>query len=301
MGSLWGIDLGGTKVEGVILSSRQEPEVLLRLRVPTEQEHGYHHVIGQIEKLIRIMEDESGINAPSYIGIGTPGVIDPSSQKLKNSNTVCLNGQYLKRDLEDKMGLEFIVANDANCFAIAETLFGVVKDEAPEARVVIGTIMGTGVGGGIVVDGRALTGKHGIGGEWGHIFLDESGGPCYCGKQGCVETILSGTGLQKFYFQRSGQKMHLKEIVERAHQKIDPIAEETMQRLIKFFGKGISYLTNIVDPDVIVLGGGLGNIEELYTLGVQEVKKHIFNHSLETKFLKPKLGDSAGVIGAAFL
>ncbi len=301
MSSLWGIDLGGTKIEGVILSARQNPEILVRLRVPTEQEHGYNHILSQIEKLIQIMEEETGLQPPSYIGMGTPGVMDPTSGKLKNSNTTCLNGKLLKKDLEEKLGLEFTMANDANCFAIAETLFGVVKDKLPSAKVVIGTIMGTGVGSGIVVHGKALTGRHGIAGEWGHIFLDESGGDCYCGKTGCVETILSGTGLQKYYANLAGEQRPLKDIITLARTKSDFYATKTMDRMIKFFGKGMSYLINIVDPHAIVLGGGLGNIDELYTLGVEEVKKHIFNHSLETVFLRPKLGDSAGVIGAALL
>jgi predicted NBD/HSP70 family sugar kinase len=301
MSSLWGIDLGGTKIEGVVLSARQNPEILVRLRVPTEQEQGYEHILDQIEKLIQTLEEESGLHPPSYIGMGTPGVLDPTSGKLKNSNTTCLNGKALKKDLEGKLGLEFTMANDANCFAIAETLFGVVKDKLPAAKVVIGTIMGTGVGSGIVVGGKALTGRHGIAGEWGHIFLDESGGDCYCGKTGCVETILSGTGLQKYYAQLSGEQRALKDIIDLARAQSDFYASKTMDRLIKFFGKGMSYLINIVDPHAIVLGGGLGNIDELYTLGVEEVKKHIFNHSLETVFLRPKLGDSAGVIGAALL
>ena len=247
------------------------------------------------------MEDESGLKPPSYIGIGTPGVVDPDLNTLKNSNTACLNGKHIKKDLEELMGMEFVIANDANCFAVAETQMGAIKSKIPHSKVVIGTIMGTGVGGGIVVNGRALYGRHGIAGEWGHMYLDESGGKCYCGRVGCVETIISGTALQKYYTHLSEKILPLKDIIERARNKTDEHAEATLNRLIHFFGKGIAQLINIIDPDAIVLGGGVGNIDELYTLGREEAEKHIFNYALKTPFLKPELGDSAGVIGAALL
>ena len=301
MSSLWGIDLGGTKIEGVILSSRKNPEIILRPRIATEQEFGYDHILAQIQSLIHIMEEESGLNAPSYIGLATPGVLDPSLGTIKNSNTTCLNGKHLKRDLEEKLGLEFTLANDANCFALAETKMGAVRKRVPTARVVIGTIMGTGVGSGIVVDGKVLYGKHGISGEWGHLYLDDSGGECYCGRVGCVETIISGSALQKYFFTISGEKLTFQEIIELVRNGSNEHAIRTFNRLIQFFGKGIAQLINIIDPDAIILGGGLGNIDELYTLGVEEAKKHLFNHTLETPFLKPELGDSAGVIGAALL
>ncbi|MCB0658295.1 MAG: ROK family protein [Saprospiraceae bacterium] len=300
MEPLWGIDLGGTKIEGVIIASRKNPTELTRLRVPTEQEGGYDHIIEQIGKLIEQMKKESGLNPP-YIGMGTPGVLEPSTQTMKNCNTTSLLGKPLKKDLEDRLGITFRMANDANCFAVAETNLGVVKDVLPDADVVFGIIMGTGVGGGLVVDGKAIYGKQGIAGEWGHNFLDESGGPCYCGKVGCVETILSGPGLERFYASRAGEKRKLKDIINRAREASDPHAVATMERLIYFFGKGVAYLINIIDPDAIILGGGLGNIDELYTRGVKEVEKHVFNARLETLFLRPKLGDSAGVFGAALL
>ena len=296
MDNVWGIDLGGTKIEGVILD--EQLKVLHRKRIKTEGDQGYQHVLNRIKHLIDVLESESSSKAKK-IGIGTPGVLDPVLKTMKNCNSTSLNGQYLKKDLEALLHIPCNLANDANCFAVAETCLGVVKEKFTDAKVVFGVIMGTGVGGGLVIDGKAIYGKHGIGGEWGHNFLDESGGPCYCGKTGCVETIISGPSLEKYYEKISGKKKSLKEIVNDVEE--DPFALQTKNRLITFFGKGLANIINIVDPDAIVLGGGLGNIEFLYTEGVEEVEKHVFNHKMETLFLKPKLGDSAGVFGAALL
>ena len=198
MGPLWGIDLGGTKIEGVILSEREKPDVLKRLRIPTEAQKGYDHVIQQVARLVEVLTAETGIK-PQSLGIGTPGVLDPATRTMKNCNTTCLNGQPLKRDLELALGIPIRMANDANCFAIAETLLGVVPEKAPRAKTVFGVILGTGVGGGYVVNGEIIKGRHGIAGEWGHVFLDRSGGDCYCGKKGCVETLISGPALEKYY------------------------------------------------------------------------------------------------------
>jgi len=170
----------------------------------------------------------------------------------------------------------------------------------PEAKVVFGVIMGTGVGGGLVVNDHVVSGKHGIGGEWGHNFLHESGGDCYCGKIGCTETILSGPALERFYTGMSKETIKLPEILER-YETNDEAAMITVNRMLKYFGKGISTIINMIDPDVIVIGGGVGNIDLLYTEGINEIKKSIFNHRLDTHIVKPKLGDSAGVFGAALL
>ena len=159
--------------------------------------------------------------------------------------------------------------------------------------------MGTGVGGGIVYEGKIWGGKHGIAGEWGHNFLDNSGGPCYCGKTGCVETILSGPGLQRFYKQISGSEKTLKEIVAQADT--DPFAQQTLDRLHDYFGKAVSSITNMLDPDVIIIGGGVGNISSLYTNGIESLRQYIFNNRLDIPVLQPLLGDSAGVFGAAAL
>lgn len=299
MKTFWGIDLGGTKVEGVVLQA-DNFKVLCRERIPTEQQFGYEHILGQIVKLIDILKQKTGL-APDGIGIGTPGTLDPRTNLLKNSNTVCLNGQPIKDDLEKMTSLPFRFMNDANCFALAETHMGAVPNLAPDAEVVFGVILGTGVGGGIVVDGKVIRGAMGIGGEWGHNVLDESGDPCYCGKTGCVETIISGTGLQKYYKSVSGTERKLKEIVERHKSGTDEHATATVQRLLKFYGKAIASIINVLDPDVILLGGGVGNIDMLYTEGRGYIMDYLFNDRLETIIAKPKLGDSAGVFGAALL
>lgn len=297
---LWGIDLGGTKIEGTILESITNPNPIVRTRIDTEASGGYEHVIGQIDRLVAEMQRQSGLK-PHAIGIGTPGVLDPTLQTMKNSNTTILNGKPLQKDLEAQLKIRVELANDANCFALAETQWGVVSKEAPHARLVFGVIMGTGVGGGIVMDGKIWGGRHGIGGEWGHNFLDESGGPCYCGKTGCVEKVISGPSTEKYYTSLTGQTLKLKEIVSRNREGSDPAATKTIERLCHFFGKGISVITNLLDPDVIVVGGGVGNIDALYSLGLESLGRFIFNNRVEVPLLKPSLGDSAGVFGAAAL
>ena len=297
---LWGIDLGGTKIEGVVLESVENPKVLSRQRIDTEASGGYEHILNRIALLVQQISDETGLK-PATIGIGTPGAIDPNTQLLKNSNTTCLNGMPFKKDLEAKLGIPLVMANDANCFALAEAKMGVVKRVMPDAQVVFGVIMGTGVGGGVVVNGQVINGRQGIGGEWGHNFLDESGGPCYCGKVGCVEKVIAGPALQRYYESISGKSLKLKEIMANYAAGNDPHAQATVKRLLEMFGKAMSVVINILDPDVIVLGGGVSNIDLLYTEGLAEKKKNVFNNRLDTVFLKPELGDSAGVFGAAML
>jgi fructokinase len=297
---LWGIDLGGTKIEGVILPSLHNPSPVLRTRIDTEASKGYEHVVDQIALLVQQMQQQSAL-VPQSIGFGTPGVLDPVLQTMKNCNSTVLNGMPFKKDLEEKLKLPVVLANDANCFALAETHWGVVKSKTPGAKMVFGIIIGTGVGGGIVHEGKVWNGKHGIGGEWGHNFLDESGGPCYCGKTGCVETVLSGPGLQRFYQSITGKGLSLKEIVSNYKAGNDKAAAQTMERLSHFFGKAVSVVTNMLDPDVIVIGGGVGNIDVIYTDGLASLRRFIFNNSVDVPVLKPALGDSAGVFGAAAL
>jgi predicted NBD/HSP70 family sugar kinase len=295
---LWGIDLGGTKIECAVLPSLNNPQPVIRNRIDTEGHKGYHHIVDQIARLVETISKDSGL-VPSTIGFGTPGVLDPILHTMKNCNSTSLNGQPLQADIEKKLGIPVVLANDANCFALAETHWGVVKEKVPDARMVFGIIMGTGVGGGIVIDGKVWGGKHGIAGEWGHNHLDDSGGPCYCGKTGCVETVLSGSGLQRYYQSISGQEKKLKQIVQDAEQ--DPYAQQTIQRLHHFFGRAVSTITNMLDPDVIVIGGGVGNISSIYSQGVESLGQFIFNNRLDVAVLKPSLGDSAGVFGAAAL
>jgi len=296
---LWGIDLGGTKIEAVVLDTQDDLKIVSRLRMPTEASKGYEHVIFQIQKLINLVKQDTGL-APNRLGLGTPGTLDPYTRLLKNCNSTYLNGQAFKDDLERALGLPIKMANDANCFAASEAN-GIIRQELPEAKVIFGVIMGTGVGGGIVVNGQVLNGNQGICGEWGHNFLDESGGQCYCGQTGCVETVISGPALERYYKSISDQSLSLKEIVTNYRTGNDAQAEATMNRLFVYFGKAMSVLINILDPDAIIIGGGVGNIDELYKEGVEQVKRFVFNNRLDTKFFKPIYGDSSGVIGAALL
>ncbi len=297
MKTFWGVDLGGTKIEGVVMNAENN-EILVRKRVPTEADKGYNHIISQIAKLIDILKDETQIS-PKAVGFSTPGALDPTTQTMKNCNTTCMNGQPMKADIEKALGVPIEIANDANCFALAEATMGIVKDVLPNAKVVFGVILGTGVGGGVVVNGQVINGRHGIGGEWGHNVSDDDGEDCYCGKKGCNETVFSGPNLQKYYKKLSGNDLTMKEIYDNHKAGTDPHATATLRHLIKSFGKAISYIVNVLDPDAIVIGGGVGNIDLIYTEGPEELKNWIFNsRKVETLFLKPKLGDSAGVFGA---
>jgi fructokinase len=295
---LWGIDLGGTKIEGVIIDRNDFNKIIFRDRIETEGDKGYEHVLSRIKVLVDLMEKETGMEC-EVLGIGTPGAIDPHTGLLKNSNSTSLNHKPFLEDLMNILEKEIVIANDANCFALAEAKLGSVQDIAPKSEVVFGVIMGTGVGGGIVVNGKVIGGFQGIAGEWGHNFMDASGGECYCGKSGCVEKILSGPSLERFYESVSGTKKKLKNIV--ADQASDEYAKQTIDRLHHFFGLGISTIINVLDPEVIVIGGGVGNISSIYTEGVAKAKEFTFNTRFDTQIIAPNLGDSAGVFGAALL
>ena len=297
---LWGIDLGGTKIECAVLDSNNNLEVVVRMRLPTESAKGYEHILSQIKRLIDMVAEQVG-EKPHRIGFATPGVLEPDSQLMKNSNTICLNGKPMQKDLEDLLGIPVQLANDANCFALAEALIGAGKDY-PKAEVVFGVIMGTGVGGGLVVNNKIIGGHHGIGGEWGHNILEENGQPCYCGKSGCVEQVISGPALERYYEQVSGEKLSLKTILEQYNEGKNEHAVATIERLLEYYGRAISTLINVLDPGLIVIGGGVGNIDLLYTAGFERIRKYIFNKGIvTTPILKPRLGDSAGVFGAALL
>ena len=297
---LWGIDLGGTKIECAVLDPERNLEVVVRMRVPTESVNGYNHIIAQIKKLIDMVADQVG-ERPRKIGFATPGVLEPDSKLMKNSNTTCLNGMPLKADLEKILGVPCELANDANCFALAEALMGAGKDYHG-AEVVFGVIMGTGVGGGLVVNNKIIGGHHGIGGEWGHNILEEGGDPCYCGKAGCVEQVIAGPALERHYEKLSGEKVSMKTVLERYQAGNDEHAKATIERLLEYYGRAISTLINVIDPNLIVIGGGVGNIDLLYTAGFERIRKYIFNKGIvTTPIVKPKLGDSAGVFGAALL
>jgi predicted NBD/HSP70 family sugar kinase len=294
---LWGVDLGGTKIECVVIDN---DETIIRRRIPTEADKGYEHIISQIKKLISEVSAEVG-DYPKSIGFATPGVLDPETLRMKNCNTVAMNNQPMQKDIENALQIPVKLANDANCFALAETLLGAGKD-FPNAEVVFGVIMGTGVGGGLVVHNRLIEGIHGIAGEWGHNILEENGELCYCGKRGCVETVISGAALEKYYARISGGNLKLKDILDAHLPRCDKYADETIERLLEFYGRAVSTLINVLDPNLIIIGGGVGNVDLLYTEGYKRIKKYVFNSGkLKTPILKPKLGDSAGVFGAALL
>jgi fructokinase len=307
MDCFWGIDLGGTKIEGVVLSSEANKLTtpLARRRIDTEAELGYDQILLNIASLVAQLSQETGLT-PTAIGVGHPGTIDPATDLIKNSNTQCLNSKPLKLDLSEKLNLPIHCANDANCFALAEAKLGAGKG----AAVVFGIIMGTGVGGGVVVNGSLLQGAQGIAGEWGHNVLIPFGAPCYCGKNGCVEGVFSGPALELYYqsllghnktgSQKRENHKTMREISTLADSG-DILAQQTINRLTYWFGKAVAVVVNILDPDVVVLGGGVSNVKSLYTAGYQQLAKDIFNDSVKTKIVQNALGDSAGVFGAAML
>jgi fructokinase len=288
----FGIDLGGTKIEGVVLDAGGGER--FRERIPTDQS-SYAALLGGVERLYRRMADATD-GATHTLGIGTPGAISPRTGLLKNSNTVCLNGMPVERDLRARLGRDFAIQNDANCFALAEALQGAGRGQ----RVVFGVILGTGCGGGIVIKGSVHRGLQSIGGEWGHMVIDPRGPLCYCGQRGCVETFISGSGLEKRHAEHTGERRSAQEIVA-AWRRGEARATATMDDFFARFGQALANLIAVLDPDIVVLGGGLSNVGELYARGVAEVAKRVFSDSLETPIVKHALGDSAGSIGAALI
>jgi fructokinase len=288
----FGIDLGGTKTEGAILDA--DGRELFRERVTTDPS-SYATVLGGIDRVYRRMRVDAH-EAPHTLGIGTPGAISPRTGLLKNSNTTCLNGMPLPRDLRTRLGRDLTIMNDANCFALAEALHGAGRSR----RVVFGVIMGTGCGGGLVIDGRVHTGLQSIAGEWGHTSIDPNGPPCYCGSRGCVETYISGSGLERRHAELGGERLTAAEIVT-GWRAGNARCGATMDEFFARFGRAMANLIAVIDPDIVVLGGGLSNVDELYTRGVAELARCVFSDSLETPIVRNALGDSAGVIGAALV
>jgi fructokinase len=288
----FGIDLGGTKTEGVVLED--DGSERFRERLATDPS-SYDAVLAGVERLYRRMIGSAG-GAGHTLGIGTPGAVSPRTGLLKNSNTVCLNGMPVARDLRARLGRAFTIENDANCFALAEALHGAGRGK----RVVFGVILGTGCGGGIVIDGAVHRGLQSIAGEWGHTVIDPNGPPCYCGQRGCVETYISGSGLERLHAERHGERKGAEEIVA-AWRRGDARAAATMDGFFARFGQALANLVAVLDPDVVVLGGGLSNVDELYSRGREEVARRVFSDSLETPIVRHALGDSAGVIGAALV
>lgn len=288
-----GIDLGGTKIEGIALDPGDNE--VFRKRIPTEREKGYDHIL---DNLVAMYRDLSAAikGAPHTFGMGTPGAISPRTGLLKNSNTVVMNGMPVKTDLEKRIGRPIAIQNDANCFAMAEALHGAGQGK----DLVFGVIMGTGCGGGIVHHGKVHTGLQAIGGEWGHMSIDPNGPKCYCGTNGCIECYISGGGLTKRYTEHYGVHKPLPEI-EKAYFAGETDAVEFMRTFFVNFGRAMANLINILDPDIIVLGGGVSKFKAIYTEGVKEVERQVFSDSLETPIVQHQIGDSAGVLGAALI
>jgi len=288
-----GIDLGGTKIEGVVLDPGGGES--LRERIDTEAAGGYAHIVERIGRLYEQLVRGIG-SAPHTLGVGTPGALSTATGCLKNSNTEVLNGQPIVADLERRCGRGLRIENDANCFALAEALRGAGRGFG----VVFGVIMGTGCGGGIVWRGELHTGRNRIGGEWGHMVIDPHGPQCYCGARGCVETFISGSGLERRYLALSGRGLPARQIAAQARSGEAP-AGAVMDAFYERFGHALANLIDVLDPDAVVLGGGLSNIDELYTRGVSEVRRRVFSDTFETPIVRNALGDSAGVVGAALI
>jgi fructokinase len=287
-----GIDLGGTKIEGVVLDPAGA--VCRRLRVPTEQERGYAHILERVGGLVAELRPDAPVC--DRVGVGAPGSLSARDRTLKNSNTVCLNGRPLLADLEARLGLPVRLENDANCFALAEARAGAGRGH----ECVFGVILGTGVGGGIVFRGTLWTGSQDIAGEWGHHGIDPAGPSCYCGRRGCVETMLAGPALERAYREAGRPLCGVAEVARRAEAG-EAAAVAVLECYLDRFGRALANVINILDPSVVVLGGGLSNLAVLYTRGREAVARYVFNDEFRTPIVPNQLGDSGGVIGAALL
>jgi fructokinase len=291
-----GVDLGGTKIEIVALG--EGGDVLLRERVVTPQ-GDYLATVNAIAALVDAAERTVGTDGTAAsVGIGIPGAASLATGLIKNANSTCLIGQPLRHDLERRLGREVRIANDANCFALSEAVAGA----AAGARTVFGVIIGTGVGGGIVIDGKVLTGANAIAGEWGHNPMpgEHHQEVCYCGRRGCIELYLSGPGLAGDHRRVTGTDSSPPEIARQAAAG-DAAADATLRRYEARLARALAQVINILDPDVIVLGGGLSNIDRLYDSVPRLWGEHVFSDQVATRLVKHRHGDSSGVRGAAWL
>lgn len=291
-----GIDLGGTKTEIAVFDDSGAQ--CLRRREPTPS-GDYAATLKLIETLIA--DTERALGTVATVGIGTPGAPSPATGLMRNSNSTCLNNRPLKSDLQRVLGREVRLANDANCFALSEAVDGA----AAGAGSVFGVIIGTGVGGGIVINGRILDGPNAIAGEWGHNPLpwpqddERPGAPCYCGKRGCIETFLSGPGLARDYAQHSGESLSPETIVNRGAS--NGLARQALERYEQRMARALATVINVLDPEVVVLGGGLSNTARLYENVPRLWGKWVFSDTVRTQLVRNKHGDSSGVRGAAWL
>ena len=285
-----GIDLGGTKIEAIIIDDQFQ--VINRKRIPTLRDEGYDAIIKRIIDLSKEMIGIGDISGP--IGICTPGTIEATTGLLKNSNTVCLIGKPIQQDMENALGIPVLMENDANCFALAESTIGAAK----KYDVVFGVILGTGCGAGIVMNKKVHRGANGIAGEWGHHTLYPDGRGCYCGNKGCTESYISGTALESEWKELTGKFSTVTDVIDNKMYEAHP---EWKENFMMNFGRALSNVIDILDPDAIVLGGGLSKVDLLYTEGMQAAYKESFSEIVRTPILKNKLGDSGGVFGAAMI
>ena len=297
-----GVDLGGTKIEAAVLAA--DGRIVLRQRVRTPQGN-YAETIEAVAKLVEACEASSG--AAATVGVGIPGAISPANGLVKNANSTWLIGRPLADDLARRIGRPVRLANDANCFALSEAVDGA----GAGADTVFGVILGTGVGAGIVVGGRVLTGANAVAGEWGHNPLpgmrggtgagvEWPGPPCYCGRSGCIETFLSGPGLARDFQQHSGRRLSPADVVASASRG-DAEAEACLGRYEDRLARGLASIINVLDPDVIVLGGGMSNVTRLYENVPRLWSRYVFSDAIVTRLVPPVHGDSSGVRGAAWL
>ena len=292
-----GVDLGGTKIEALAIDAQGRELARRRIASPA---HDYAQTIDAIRRLVTEME--AGLGERANVGVGTPGAVSPATGLVKNANSTRLNGRPLVADLAQALGREVRLANDANCFALSEASDGAGAGQ----RLVFGAILGTGVGGGLVLDGKLWIGPNAIGGEWGHNEMPartEDRLPdttCYCGRQRCIESYVSGPGLAADHARTSSTKVDALQIVALARSG-DPRARDTMARFYNRLASALATVVNVVDPDVIVLGGGLSNIDTLYAEVSARLPRHVFSDRCETPIVKNRHGDSSGVRGAAWL
>ncbi len=292
-----GIDLGGTKIEIIALDIHNQQ--IYQKRIPTPQGN-YQATLTCIQTLVR--DAENDLSKKASVGIGTPGAISQKTNCLKNANSICLNNQPFKKDLETKLQRPIRLSNDANCFALSEACDGAAKN----SHNIFGVIIGTGTGGGIVINQKIIQGTNQIAGEWGHNPLPWPKGSeltatsCYCGKQGCIETFLSGPGMQDDYFRTTQKNLDCDAIVIAAEQDHKD-AEMCLQRYEDRMARSLAHVINILDPEVIVLGGGLSNIKRLYTNVPKRWSRYVFSDQVVTKLVPAKFGDASGVRGAARL
>ena len=292
-----GIDLGGSKIEAAALDGQGLIRGRRRVATPADD---YPGTLRAIRELVEALERELGERGT--VGIGMPGALSPLTGLVKNANSTCLIGQALDRDLAAALGRPVRLANDADCFALSEAVDGA----AAGAATVFGAILGTGVGGGVVVRGRLLTGPNAIAGEWGHSPLpwprddERPGALCYCGKQGCIETFVSGPGLARDHAASAGEALSAVEVAEHALAG-DARAEATMRRYEDRLARALATVINLIDPHVIVLGGGLGQIPRLYQRVPALWGAYVFSDAVATRLVPPRYGDSSGVRGAAWL